>query len=672
MSESTVINLSSYPKATSTNGKKTLSELFTVAEAKAAFPDTFRAYAFYKWTETQIMGLAMFNAMWTDALWRGTVDQSQTGGMFISRNIIEAPPGAWWINDYLHYSFGTYRFPNSGTGNAEWSGNGGGCEILHWVDNWKGANTNRTGERVLFGAVHGGSDSLFAYSEGTAFEGGFRMHGGCGNFRDLAKPRVVGFEAWDFGEASGFERIFTHYCDCGKRIARGTPYNATHTVSSFSNTECGIELMGVGNARFSMISTDDNPRSIQTKAGYGRPDTSNVKVDVIKSEWAVTSKNLGRTWKPQAISLSGKFKWKIDLITHASGAWGNALFILSPEASIGPSALVVDIIDVFANAGTEILVHDASNGIAWKFDPHIVSFKWTNANGISELQSWPFQAEKISAPHKNQLGYFESNPTTGLNSGTFNRTSGTPTWNDSTGNGGSVVTPPIDPNPTSPKIDSFTSNVSSISTGESITLTWQTTNATSVSISGVGTVALDGSQVVTPSASTTYTLTATNNGISVTSNITINVTTPTQSTIGFASTFSGSGPNLVATKGTTISPAISWSNGQFTSGKIKTNSNTSYPWSRGTAAKVVLYGVTFLNAPSPGLWPRITAEHVINPEGMILHGNTPTGITIQKGVKYVKLELPCLEGGKLTTAVGGGLSTGSTVDMTIESMEIYI
>jgi hypothetical protein len=51
-----------------------------------------------------------------------------------------------------------------------------------------------------------------------------------------------------------------------------------------------------------------------------------------------------------------------------------------------------------------------------------------------------------------------------------------------------------------------------ISAGESSTLNWTSTNATSVSISGIGSVALSGSQVVTPTTSTTYTITANGTG----------------------------------------------------------------------------------------------------------------------------------------------------------------
>ena len=82
-----------------------------------------------------------------------------------------------------------------------------------------------------------------------------------------------------------------------------------------------------------------------------------------------------------------------------------------------------------------------------------------------------------------------------------------------------------------PTIDSFSASPTSIilgSSSTSSTLTWTTTNATSVTISGIsGTLNPDGSTIVNPTATTTYTLTATGPGGTVTSNpVTVTVYTP--------------------------------------------------------------------------------------------------------------------------------------------------
>jgi peptidoglycan-associated lipoprotein len=70
------------------------------------------------------------------------------------------------------------------------------------------------------------------------------------------------------------------------------------------------------------------------------------------------------------------------------------------------------------------------------------------------------------------------------------------------------VAPPPPPPPPPQPTASLTANPNSIQRGESTTLTWQTTNATDVTLEGIGAVQASGSQQVTPTASTTYRLTA--------------------------------------------------------------------------------------------------------------------------------------------------------------------
>jgi peptidoglycan-associated lipoprotein len=66
-----------------------------------------------------------------------------------------------------------------------------------------------------------------------------------------------------------------------------------------------------------------------------------------------------------------------------------------------------------------------------------------------------------------------------------------------------------------------------IQRGGSVTLTWSSTNATTLSLSpDIGNVSAEGTQSVTPSASTTYTLTATGPGGSADANVHITVSAP--------------------------------------------------------------------------------------------------------------------------------------------------
>ena len=84
-------------------------------------------------------------------------------------------------------------------------------------------------------------------------------------------------------------------------------------------------------------------------------------------------------------------------------------------------------------------------------------------------------------------------------------------------------TPPTAPGPTV----TLALSTSSVTPGQSATLSWSTTNASAVSIdSGVGSVAVNGTRTVAPTVTTTYTATATNSaGESATSQVTLQVTT---------------------------------------------------------------------------------------------------------------------------------------------------
>jgi peptidoglycan-associated lipoprotein len=88
--------------------------------------------------------------------------------------------------------------------------------------------------------------------------------------------------------------------------------------------------------------------------------------------------------------------------------------------------------------------------------------------------------------------------------------------------------PPPPPPPPAPTVVQFTADPASIQRGQSATLRWEVSGqATNVSINqGIGTVQNTGSQRVSPTDSTTWTLTATGPGGSNTARATVNVTAP--------------------------------------------------------------------------------------------------------------------------------------------------
>jgi peptidoglycan-associated lipoprotein len=71
-----------------------------------------------------------------------------------------------------------------------------------------------------------------------------------------------------------------------------------------------------------------------------------------------------------------------------------------------------------------------------------------------------------------------------------------------------VAPPPPPPPPAAAPTASITVNPSGIQAGESAALTWRTTDASDVSIEGIGAVQPNGSQSVSPTESTTYHLMA--------------------------------------------------------------------------------------------------------------------------------------------------------------------
>jgi hypothetical protein len=99
------------------------------------------------------------------------------------------------------------------------------------------------------------------------------------------------------------------------------------------------------------------------------------------------------------------------------------------------------------------------------------------------------------------------------------------------GDGGSTLPPAV------PKINSFSANPATITSGQTATLSWSVSGATSLSISpSVG--AVSGSSVsVTPTSTTTYTLTAVNTAgaVAATTTVTVNSPTPTDTTAPVAS-----------------------------------------------------------------------------------------------------------------------------------------
>jgi hypothetical protein len=105
-----------------------------------------------------------------------------------------------------------------------------------------------------------------------------------------------------------------------------------------------------------------------------------------------------------------------------------------------------------------------------------------------------------------------------------------------------------------PTIDSFNFNTGNINAGQSATLSWNVTGSTSVAISpDIGPVEPNGTHNLSPSSTTTYTLTASNGAGNSTASATITVAVSNQPII---TTFSASPPAIKSGETTTLTWSV--------------------------------------------------------------------------------------------------------------------
>lgn len=91
------------------------------------------------------------------------------------------------------------------------------------------------------------------------------------------------------------------------------------------------------------------------------------------------------------------------------------------------------------------------------------------------------------------------------------------------GKQGSLPAPPSTLPASTPPSVAITAQPISINPGSSTVLSWTSSNSTSVSISGIGNVAVNGSATVVPASTTTFTATASGRGGTATSHVTVTV-----------------------------------------------------------------------------------------------------------------------------------------------------
>jgi hypothetical protein len=183
-----------------------------------------------------------------------------------------------------------------------------------------------------------------------------------------------------------------------------------------------------------------------------------------------------------------------------------------------------------------------------------------------------------------------------------------------------VTKPPVANPDATPTISEFSANPSSISAGTSSTLTWRTSGATNIAIGpgGFASTAASGSTTVSPSATTAYTLTASNGAGTATSAATVTVTasgapkptitsfiaSPSSITAGASSTLSWVSSGAT---GITISPGGFTSTATSGSTTVSPSATTAYTLTASNGADTVTSSTTVTVTASGAAKPTITS-----------------------------------------------------------------
>jgi len=219
-----------------------------------------------------------------------------------------------------------------------------------------------------------------------------------------------------------------------------------------------------------------------------------------------------------------------------------------------------------------------------------------------------------------------------------------------------------------PPTATLSASPSSISLGQSATLNWSSTNATTASISpGIGTVPTTGSRVISPSATTTYTLTVTGPGGSATSTMTVTVNAATSAP---TASLSASPSSILQGQSTTLS----WSFTNATSasispgiGAVSTSGSRAVSPSSTTTYTLTVTGLggsasatttVVVSQPSinvSGLWQGFWTSTSHGLSGSLFASITQAGTALKGTFSVSTITSACGSGGTFSGSLAGPL-----------------
>ena len=209
------------------------------------------------------------------------------------------------------------------------------------------------------------------------------------------------------------------------------------------------------------------------------------------------------------------------------------------ETSRPPTAYIDAITPSSAAPGEKITF----SGHGTDVDGTIVAYRWRSSISGDLSIDAKFETKLDAGDH---IIYFKVQDNSGI-------------WSDEVRSSIKIAAGEATPPPaTPPVINTFTASPASITAGNSSTLSWNVSGATSVSIDGgVGNVAAIGNTSVSPGATTSYILTASNTAGSITATTQVVVSAALPSGLPVINSFSASPASIIIGGSTTLSWNVS-------------------------------------------------------------------------------------------------------------------